>query len=425
MVRILAATAMVLVLFGQSPPIAREDFTEIQQQAHSAHQAGDKAGYVRGALRMQTLLNNAPDAVEAVARAYAEAGDPTHALDSLAEFVDMGQVDESLLKGTNKAFSSLADSPRYKSIVERMARNKAAVSRAEMAFTLTDPGIVAEDIDYDPQSKSFLITSVLEKKIIRVTTDGSATDFAQSPSHWPMLAIKVDSARNVVWSTEVALNDFTAAPEPDWGRSAVLCFDIRSGKLLLRIEGPPKSALGDMVLTPGGDPIVSDGSGGGIYRVIHRELTQINGKDFISPQTSTMLPGDDRVFVPDYVRGIGILDLRSGGHVAWLNQSQGKNLALNGVDGLYFDRGSLILTQNGTSPERVIRLQLDKSLTRVVSSQIIEEATPTLGDPTHGVVVGDWFYYIANSGWSELDDHGDVKTGSKLSPAHVMRFKLR
>jgi hypothetical protein len=115
--------------------------------------------------------------------------------------------------------------------------------------------------------------------------------------------------------------------------------------------------------------------------------------------------------------------------VAWLNYQQGNqargiDVALNGIDGLYLNRGSLLLTQNGTSPERVIRLRLNPSLTRVVSQEIIEQATTTLGDPTHGVIVGDYFYYIANSGWSELDQHGDLKPGSKLTPARLMRFTL-
>jgi hypothetical protein len=39
--------------------------------------------------------------------------------------------------------------------------------------------------------------------------------------------------------------------------------------------------------------------------------------------------------------------------------------------------------------------------------------------------VGRWFYYIANSGWDKLDEHGDVKVGEELSPGLVMRFKIR
>jgi hypothetical protein len=58
---------------------------------------------------------------------------------------------------------------------------------------LLDANLLAEDIDYDPHAKSFLISGVLEKKIVRVTQGGKATDFAKSPSGWPMLAVKVDA----------------------------------------------------------------------------------------------------------------------------------------------------------------------------------------------------------------------------------------
>ncbi len=97
--------------------------------------------------------------------------------------------------------------------------------------------------------------------------------------------------------------------------------------------------------------------------------------------------------------------------------------ALEGVDGLYFHGESLIATQNGTSPERVIAFKLDSSLTRVTSERTIESATTTI-DPTHGVVVGDEFYYIANSGWNELDDRGNVKKDTLLTPARIMRAHL-
>jgi hypothetical protein len=70
-------------------------------------------------------------------------------------------------------------------------------------------------------------------------------------------------------------------------------------------------------------------------------------------------------------------------------------------------------------------MKLDQSQMKVVSEDVIERGIATLGDPTHGVVVGDWFYYIANSGWDALDERGDVKAGEKLSPGLVMRFRLR
>ncbi|MBS1803409.1 MAG: hypothetical protein JST28_08580 [Acidobacteria bacterium] len=418
MIRIILIFGL-LVAAQPAVPNARDQLATLRKEAHVAREAGDHAGYLREALKVRTLLNNYPSAILSVARGYMEAGNTEKALDALMNFADMGQMDDGMLDGSNKIFGPLAMSPRYKSVLEKFARNKSVISAADPAFSLSDPGLVAEDIGYDPASRAFLITSVLEKKIIRVSENGAATDFAASPTGWPMLAIKIDSARKLVWATEVALDGFTSAPKADWGKSAVLCFDLKSGKLVHRVEGPPGTALGDMALDTKGDPIVSDGEKGGIYRLRDGKLQLINRSDFISPQTPAILPEGKHALVPDYLRGIGLLDLDSGS-VKWLVS---KDTALNGVDGLYFYRGSLYLVQNGTSPERVIRVKLDAAMTSVVSSSLIERNTPTLGDPTHGVFVDNDFYYIANSGWSELDDHGDVKPGSRLTPAHIKRFK--
>jgi hypothetical protein len=178
-----------------------------------------------------------------------------------------------------------------------------------------------------------------------------------------------------------------------------------------------------MTLTPEGDAIVSDGDHGGIYHVYRKtqRIERIDAGDFISPQTPAVMPDGRHIFVPDYLRGIGVLDIRAK-NVSWIPM-EGR-YALNGIDGLYLSGRTLFATQNGTMPERVIRFELDSSLKRVESESIIERATPTLGDPTHGVIVDGHFYYIANSGWETLDEHGDRKTGARITDALLMRSAL-
>ncbi len=408
---------------ANSGPTAAEEFGELQKEAGTADKVGDRPGRLRAAMKIQHLLHNAPDAVEYTAQAYWENRDTPNALRMLKMFADLGQTDTGLLNGNVKRFADLRKLPSYQAILRRFAANQTAVCRAEPAFTLHDQNFLPEDIDYDPQTSSFLLTSVLQKKIIHLYEDGHETDFAKSPSGWPMLAIKVDASHGLVWASEVALNGFTSVASQDWGRSAVLCYDLQSGVLRKRIEAPPGKALGDMVLTQEGDPIVCDGEGGGVYRVVNDSLVLINDRDFISPQTPVMLPDRDHILIPDYVRGIAVLSLR-GKLVTWLNEGGGVKVALNGVDGLYFDRGTLFLTQNGTSPECVTELQLDKSFTQVKSAQMIERGTATLGDPTHGVMVNGVFYYIANSGWNAIDEHGNLRVGGSLTPAKIMRVKL-
>lgn len=420
---------LVLTLLVGSPslssPTALEVLGQLREREHAARLSGDQRARLEAIGALVKLLNGAPDALAAEARAFAEAGEAEHALEALGQLADLGQADHDLLTGKTHPFATLEEQPGYRSILERAAGNEAPVSRAETAFAFSESeaGLLPEDIDYDPRTGTFLVTSVLERKIVRVHLDGKSADFARSPSRWPMFAVRVDARRGLLWATEVALDGFTAAPKSDWGRSAVLCFDLRTGALRRRIEGPPRSTLGDMVLTREGVPLVSDGDGGGLYRVRGDRLERLDAGDLISPQTAAMLPDGRHALVPDYARGVGVLDL-AGGPARWLDVGTPARHSLHGIDGLYFDRGSLIAIQNGASPRRVVRFRLDPALTTVVSEEIVERATATLGDPTHGVVVGKYFYYLAGTGWSELDAHGDLEPGSTLRPARVMRFQL-
>jgi len=420
-VRLLPASVLLLVaasLTAEHTGSAAERFGDLQTKLRQSHQANDWQSNLASAVDLKQLLNDNPDSLLEVARAEIHLGDFGAAFRELEQFVRMGQSTD--LPARSADFAPLLDRAEFAAIQNGMKANRTPVSLASTAFLLPDPSLLAEDVDYDPGSHRFFVTSVREKKIIAVQSDRSSVDFAKAPDDWPLMAIKVDSNRRLLWTTEVAVQGLHFSPEQDWGRSALLCYDINTGRLLRRIEGPHGSALGDMALTTNGDVVVSDGDGGGVYRLMaaDKTLKRLDGGDFISPQTPTMHPDGKHIFVPDYERGIALLEL-STGRVQWL-ESAGR-FALNGVDGLYFHRGRLIAVQNGTSPERVVVFTLDATLTRIESEKILERSTATLGDPTHGVVIGRDFYYIANSGWDVIDDHGNAKPGTKPSAPRVMR----
>lgn len=406
---------------AQRGSTALEQVNAVEQRAVAAARAGNQQGRIAADLELLRLLHGSPDILEALARAYAAAGETAKGVAALQRYADMGLADDDLLSGKDLRYAALAKSPGYAKALAQMRGNEAPMALAATAFSLPDAGLVAEDIDYDPGTRAFFVTSVLEKKIVRIAPDGSARDFAASPDRWPMLALKIDAQRQRVWATEVALQGFAVVPRSAWGRSAVLCFDLKSGRLLERIESEQPTALGDLALTREGDPIVSDGGGGGLYRVANGKLIRVDSADFISPQTPAA--EGDAMLVPDYARGIARFDLRTK-YAIWMNEDGADPVALSGVDGLYLHRGWLILTQNGTMPERVVLMKLDAAGRRVVATRVIEQNAPGLGDPTHGVVAGDSFYFIANSGWAHLDEQGRVKAGERLSPAKILRYPL-
>jgi sugar lactone lactonase YvrE len=406
---------------AQTAGTATEQHNRIYKSLHDSHAAGDWAANLRAAKDFKAFTHGAPNSLLEAARADAHLGDLTAAMSELQQFVRMGQANDILL--TSPDFATLRQQPEFTDIAKRMKDNASPSTLATAAFTLKDTDLLPEDIDYDPSSKRFFITSVLEKKIISADAQGLTRDFARSPNRWPMLAIKIDATHNKLWATEVALQDFSSVPKKDWGRSTLLCFDLKTAKLLSRVEGPHGSALGDMTLSPAGDVIVSDGAGGGIYRlpVGAKTLQRLDNGDFVSPQTPVLLPDGSRLLVPDYARGIGILDIAIK-QVTWL--SLDGRFAIIGIDGLYLDHQTLLAVQNGTSPERVTAFTMDDALTKIVAEKTIERATTTLGDPTHGVVIGSDFYYIANSGWNTLDDHGATTPTAKRTPAQIMRAPI-
>jgi hypothetical protein len=415
------ASAAAIASAASHSPSAVEQFAKLNGDLHRAHTAGDAAAYLASSVQMQSLLNGSPNSLLQLMLAQSFAGRQTDALRSFEQFIRMGQSSETALQAGY--FDALRGAPGYPQLHADMGANTERITVAEEAFRLKPAAMIAEDIDYDPAARLFYVTSVREKRILAVDMGGRATLFAKAPDEWPMVALKIDSRRRILWATEVAFDGFTSVAAKNWGQSEILIYDLDSGKLLHRIPGPPKTALGDMTLDRNGDSIVSDGEHGGLYRVGRktRRVERIDAGDFISPQTAAMLPDGKHILVPDYVRGLGVLDPATR-HVSWIPM-QGK-YALAGIDGLYVFNGEAIATQNGTSPERVVRFRLNPSMTAVLSESIIERQTSTLGDPTHGVVVDGFFYYIANSGWDALDEHGELKPGSAPSDAIIMRAKL-
>ena len=403
------------------PATASDALNALHTEMRRERDSADWQAYLAAAKRQAELLNHSPMAHLELARAQAHLNDVNAGLRELRVFAQMAQ--ESELLDTVPDLAPLRAAPAFKAIREQAAQNARPIARSTLAFRVKDRALLPEDIEYDPGTKRFFISSILQKKIVTATTRGDLADFATAPDGWPVLGLKIDHAQQLLWATEVAMEGFDSVEAPAQGRSALLSYDLRSGKLVRRIEGPRPSALGDLALLPDGTVIASDGQHGGLYRVRRGDdrMERIDAGDFISPQTVAVAADGAQLIVPDYLRGLGLLAPDTK-RVTWL--ATGGRHALEGVDGLYRAGNRLLAVQNGAHPGRVVFFSLDPNGASVVAENIIERSTPTLGDPTHGVIVGDAFYYIANSGWNVLDERGKLKPGMAFTEAMVMKAGL-
>ncbi len=410
------AALFCLVLLGATAlDSANAQFNAIRQGMHDARTRGDWKTFKAGAVRLVQFLNGSPDALVDLARAQVHIGDVQSALGTLKTVALMGQFPDAV--ETLEDFGPVRHSAGFAAVLGRMKAGTTPETHATIVVDVPDAGFLPDDIDYDPSKRGFYLSSVLEKKVSFITETGRLTTFAKSPDGWPMFALKVDRRDGIIWATESAIDGFASVPKAEWGHSALLAYDYASGKLIERTQCPRPCNLGDMALDPTGGVLVSDSAGGRLYhcRPNCRALLRIDHGDFLSPQTPAYLSAG-LALVPDYLRGVGLLDL-STGDVRWFPMNG--EFALEGIDGMYLYHHRLIVVQNGTMPERITSFTLMTNYYKVAAEKVLERGVPDL-DPTHGVVVGRDFYFIENAGWNALTDEGVVRPGASLTRSRIM-----
>ena len=341
----------------------------------------------------------------------------------------------------------LADESGQKLVAEMKERSQ-RIEKAEFVCTLPQADTMPEDITYlklggTKSEGSFYVSSIQHRTLYRVELPKSESKectmqelpLPPEAKRWPTLAVSADPKRNVLWLTASAMPGFSGFPKEDEGKALLLEVDANSGKVLRQFDpgttGP--AVLGDMCVTADGTVYVTDSIGGGVYRVRGASASAKleNGAKlekiadgFFSPQTPALARDGKRLFVADYTLGIAVIDLANAStpnKVSYLPHPE--NVAVVGLDGFYLTGDSLIGIQNGTEPNRILRLRLNQAQTEITSAEVIEQATERMGDPTHAVIVDGWVYVSANVGWSKVDDNtGKLKPGEKFTAPLLLRF---
>lgn len=414
------AAAAIAASHAGAQPAGPNEFSyraaiEAGQKAEAAHnEPAARDEYVRAL----TLIKGHPDVVYLIARSEARLGHADAAVSRLRTIAAMGLAypieDDS-------AFATLRGHKDFDAVRTAMAANRSAISTATVTHVLADTNMLAEDLAYDPGSRTFYVSSVHRGAIVAVPENGPVHDFvpAGRDNVYGIMALAIDTRHGVLWATTSAMPQADGYKATDSGLSAVLRYELATGRLLGRFDAPRDGHghnLGDMTVDQNGTVIISDGISGDIYTVrAGRDTleTLVARGTFRSPQTPAVLP-DGRVMIADYALGLAVID-RQDGTVTWVQHPD--TTAVNGIDGMYVQGHTLYAVQNGTSPERVVRFTLDSRFANVTGWKVIERGSPSLGDPTHGVLTADGFYFLGNSGWDRFGDDGSIKSVAASPPA--------
>ena len=383
----------------------------LNRAAREAVQAKDYVK-LRDTLReLKPLMPGNPRIIYNLAASEALLGDGSAARAGLRNLAGMGLIYDF---GADPDFATLRGSSAFDAVLKQVESNKKAIGHSSPAFTLAEPDLIPEDIAYDAKTRRFFVGSVRKSKVI--LTDGS--EFAKTD--WPVFALRIDVARRILWAATGWIPQCEHCDAADKDKTALLAFDLDSGALKHRVESPVKGLLGDMTISRAGEIFVSEGLHGAVLRLRPgaKELERLDVPgEFASPQTPALSSDEKTLYVPDYIRGIASITLSTKA-VTWLKPAD--NIALNGIDGLYVYRDSFIAVQNGTAPERIIRFSLD-----LRKQEVLEANTADLGEPSHGTIVENTFYFLANTGWDQYDNDGKKKAGSGSVASTVRKMVLK
>jgi hypothetical protein len=387
--------------------------------------ASDYRGYLYHLRALEAPLSGHPGVVYGIARAHALMGARDSALAWLTRFAAMGLVRDV---AGDSAFAAFRGTAAFARITERLAANAAPVGRSETVLSLPDSTLLIEDVAWDPRSRTWYLSSVHQRRILTIGPDGATRDLVPAAGSGLLspFAIALDTARNLLWVTSAGTPEGLGIRQEDLGTTAVLSFEMPSGRLAGRYDLPADStprALADLDLLDDGTLIVSDSRGGGLYRLTPgRGLAQLVAPGtFRSPQGPAGIPGTPYVLVADYLRGIARVDRRAGA-LSWLPHPP--DLAVSGIDGLRLTGRRLIAVQNGIRPGRVVQLTLDERLESIVSWKVLEAGTPGFREPTHGIMMDGQFVFVANSGWAAMGEDGNFRAGAELERPVIRRIRL-
>jgi sugar lactone lactonase YvrE len=434
------ATARAIIALQLLPVIAPPP---VLAQAPTGIAAADSAAVARAAYQRglrATDLATARKEIDRAAAAWptqqtyvwarallaARAGDTVNALAALTDYADL-----SLGRDLRRApdLRSLASSPAFAPLEVRHATNHLPMVRSRVVATLADSSIWPEGMDHDPRAGTWYIASVNHRTVERVSATGVV-----SP-HWvrdddhvaAVLAVRVDTARNVLWATTSGMPAYESRVPGDSAIAAVLRIRLSDGSIERRWDLPvtPRGhVLGDIAIGPGGDVFISDSNEPVIYRLRP-------GSDVLEPTRSPLFnsaqglaPSTDgrALYIADYSHGLIRMDLASGALRRLDDAPYSTSL---GVDGLVYHRGSLIGIQNGFAPARVVRFYLDASGMAIQRAEIIDRNSSMADEPTIGTIVGNEFVYVANSQWEKRDAAGKPKPGVRLTGPILLGVPLK
>jgi sugar lactone lactonase YvrE len=397
--------ALCAALLALSNPASADSYHDARAELIAAYEAKDFA-----AMRISAgnALNARPGFAGALFNlALAEAldGDAAESLATLNRLLEQ-KVDFAV--AGQPEFSALLELPGWPAYENAVAALYEPIGIAQVAYSYDQADFVPEGIAIDDDGLLYL-GSIRHGDIVRVASKGSVVARAQDGPHWSVYGMRIKDDK--LWFVSSAVSQFAKLEKDDLGSNALLELDPATGTVTRRATIPAKDAqqvLGDLLFVDATVLLLADQTEGSIYQydLANNKLTVlVEGGVIGSPQGMVLNEAGDHAYVADYIGGLVRVELATGAVVAVEARDA---INVYGIDGLYRYKNRLIAIQNGVRPNRVSTFTLSDDGLSVTGSNILAMNLEVFDEPNLGQVVGDSFYFIANSHWNRFDREGNL-----------------
>ena len=414
----LLVSLVIPALTAHAGDDAIRESRRLQSEAREAYKARDFATFLERIEGASDLRPSHPTLLYYVAGALTLNGRHEEALDVLERIASMGMVYSPEKEPDFEALTRLS---RFPGITNAFQRNAAAQGTPSTAARFATAGVIPEGLARDEKAGVFYLSSVRKGAIWRVAKEGATPLVENHPL--AILGLALDSKGHVLWAVASGLVQREGLVSADRDRAELLAIDTRSGKILRKLAPPGdgRHLLGDVAISPRGEVVVSDSVANEIYRVSGSTLEPFARGAFTSLQGLTWSADGSTLFVSDYSQGLFAIDAKSRDAKLLAVPAE---VSLLGLDGIYAAGPRQIIgIQNGTNPNRVIRIDLGSEGVRAVTT--IAANHPSMTGPTLGALGRKRFYFIGNGEWELFDDKGALRDGAKPSAAVIFEVPLQ
>jgi sugar lactone lactonase YvrE len=424
---ILTLSLAISLLLGSLPLTAQTEPTDelpnnvpaLQLKANSAYSAKDYLTYRKVLQRLRVMRPNNSEYMYQLVIAHALLDEKSAAYSLMLEMQQSGLAydfslrdDVDNIRGT-EAFDYIND-------LMKMAGDP--LGESESVFTLPESVATPEAIAWDESRQSFLVATIASGSIFAVKENGETSELLKADKDnglWAIFGLLVDQKRNRLWVTSAATRAFSGFDPADKGRSSLFEFNLESLELIRSYPVPVDGSshvLGSMAINADGDIFMANR----ILPIVYGKAAgeqKIKGlfasRDMISMRGVAIQPDGGLLYVADREMGIMVIDLKGQriGKVAVPD-----SLNIGGIDGLYLWDNHLVIIQNGIKPQRVMRLELDPSGTKVTNVRPLAVAQPEFDFPNFGTLKGNELFFFANS--------RSAASGSPAKPVTVVRTAI-